>query len=416
MFPGLQRRSAAIFVALLTTVACLASSQEQSLASTSIDPPAPAGSTLPALAVEGPTTLNREHEILMTWLEPGEPGGRLRFARLSGGTWGPPVTIAEQVSTLDPADAPSLTVIETRGVRRTLIARTGDVVARSGDGGRSWTRLPGPLLPFASFAGGEEGGFAFWLGSAEGGSAKLLGTRVLAGETTLDPRVAAGSGTSAAMTWDGPVVVYQDLGAGNERAIAVVGRQDARWTDPRPVHDEEWRPAEKPESGLHVTAERRQVAVAWLAGTSRGPRLVVAFSGDAGRTFGAPVEVDATENSPVGPVAVDLDDDGHALLLWTADTRAAEAALHLARVSPDGRQGEALVLAKGSSATSMGTPQIARAGGQVAVTWLEAAAGGVPGRVRVVAVPLAAIPPLRSPRPVQEARAKGAPEVYTGRG
>lgn len=412
----MQRKSVGTFVAALTTVACLALGQEQSPPPASIDPPAPPGSMLPTLAAEGPTTVNKEHEILMTWLEPGEPGGRLKFARLSGRTWGPPVTIAEQVSTLEPTGAPSLTVIETRGVRRTLIARTGDLVARSGDGGRSWTRLPAPRLPFSSFAGGEEGAFAFWLGSAENGAAKLLGTRVLAGETILDPRVAAGSGTSAAMTWDGPVVVYHDLGATGAREIAIVRRQDARWTDPRPIHGEGWRPAEKPGSGLHVAAHRRQVAVAWIAGTPRGPRLVVAFSSDAGRTFGAPVEVDATASNPAGPVAVALDDDGPALVLWTAATGPTEAVLHLARVSPDGRQGEALVLAKGSSARSMGIPQIARAGGQVAVTWMDAAAGGLSGRVRAVAVPPAAIPPLRSQTPPQAGNAQGASEIYTGRG
>src|SRR5438477_6791658 len=154
-----------------------------SLALTSIDPPAPPGSTSPALAAEDPTTVTREHEILMTWLEPGETGGRLRFARLSQETWSQPVTVAERVSTLGPADEPSLTVIDTQAVRRTLIAQTGDVVAQSGDGGRTWTRLPAPALPFASFAGGEEGAYAFWLAADGDGSAKLLGTRVLAGET-----------------------------------------------------------------------------------------------------------------------------------------------------------------------------------------------------------------------------------------
>ena len=68
-----------------------------SLALTSIDPPAPPGSTSPALAAEDPTTITREHEILMTWLEPGETGGRLRFARLSQETWSQPVTVAETV-------------------------------------------------------------------------------------------------------------------------------------------------------------------------------------------------------------------------------------------------------------------------------------------------------------------------------
>lgn len=391
---------------LLLAASAVPGRAQEPLTPAAIDPPAPPGSILPAVAAEGATTVTREHEILMTWLEPGEARGRLRFARLSGGTWNPPVTITEQVSTPEPNDAPSLTVIETRGVRRTLIARTGDVVARSGDGGRSWTRLDAPPLPFASFAGGEEGAFAFWLGSGEDGSAKLLGTRVLAGETLLDPRASPGSGTAAAMTWDGPVVVYQARNATEGREIAVIRRQDARWTEPRPVHGGKWPAAGKPGSGLSVAAERRQVAVAWVADTSRGRRLVVAFSSDAGRSFGAPVVVDTSSPEPTGPVAVTLDDGGNALVLWTAAATPTEATLNLARVSPGGGHGQALVLAKAPSAPSMGLPQIARAADRVAVTWTDTAAG----RVRALAVPLAAIPAAAS------AAAPRADEAYSGRG
>ena len=419
----LQAGSAGIFAAALAAVASLALGAGQppqakteaaerlpetagkpapvdagkSLEPRSIDPPASPGSLSPALAAEGATTASKGHDILMTWLEPDQSGWALRFARLSEQIWSRPITVAEGVSKLDPADRASLTVIDTQGVRRTLIARTGDVVARSGDAGRTWARLPAPALPFASFAGGDEGAYAFWLTVDGEGSAKLLGTRVLAGETLLDPRVSGGSGTSAAMTWDGPVVVYRDWSATGAQDIALVRRQDAQWTLPHPVHVEGWRPARKPKSGPQVAALRRQVAVAWYTEARNRSRVLVAFSSDAGRTFGAPVEVDARE-VPWGPVDVTLDDNGHALVLWVATTGPMEATLNLARVSPDGNRGEELVLARGLPARAGGIPQIARAGDRVVVTWVE----GVPGRVRAVAVPLAGIPAPGSlrPRPV----------------
>ena len=325
----------------------------------------------------------------MTWLEPGESGRRLRFARLSGRTWSRPITIAEPVASLGPTGRPSLTVIDTQGVRRTLVARTEEVVARSGDGGRTWTRLPVPALPFSSFAGGDEGGYVFWLAADGDQSAKLLGTRVLAGETLVDPRVVGGSGTSAAMTWDGPVVVYRDRNAKGAEDIAIVRRQDARWTLPRPVHAEGWRPLRKLTSGPQVAALRRQVAVAWYTEAGKRPRVLVAFSSDAGRTFGAPVEVDAKEmdRAPSASVDVALDDTGDALVLWRATTRSREATLNLARVSPDGNRGEELVLAKGPLDRVGGIPQIAHAGDRVAVNWIE----GGPDGLRAASVPLAGI-------------------------
>ena len=351
----------------------------------SIDPPAASGSTHPTLASEAVTTLRQEHDVLMTWLE---PGGSLRFARFVGEDWSQPITIVRQVSALA-TDRATLTVLDTQAVRRTLIARTGDTVARSGDAGRTWTRLPAPVLPFASFAGGDEGGYAFWLDIDADGSARLLGTRILAGQTVLDERVSAGSSTSAAMTWDGPVVVYRDGGTGDAHDIAVVRRQDAQWTRPRPVHHVVgWRPDRTFESGPELAALERRVAVAWATEAPHRPRVLVAFSADAGRTFGPPVEVAVKEgaDAPLPVVDVDLDDNGDALVLWTAITGPGEAALQLARVSADGRRGEAIIVAAGLPTGTPGNPQIIRAGDRAAVVWVDAE------YVRVVAVPIAAIP------------------------
>ena len=340
-----------IFAALLAAVVCAAWGEGQpadagpSLQPTSIDPPAPPGSTSPAIAAEDPTTVSREHEVIMTWLAPGEHGGRLSFSRLSGQTWSRPITIAEHVSALAPGDRPSLTVLETEAVRRTLIARLGDVVARSGDGGRTWTRLPASARPFASFAGGHEGGYVFWLAADGADSAKLLGSRILAGEALLDARVAGASSTAAAMTWDGPVVVYRDRSANGALDIATLHREDGQWTQPQILHADAWRPAEtyKPQSGPQVTARRRQVAVAWYTEASDDPRVLVAFSSDAGRTFGEPVEVDARRSvrTPRDAVDVALDDHGHALVLWMTNVGAIDATLNLARVSPAGKRGQA---------------------------------------------------------------------------
>lgn len=384
---------------------------------TPTDPPAPAGSTAPAIAAESPTPGASDHpEILMTWLEPGASGGRLRFSRLAGKDWSEPITIAEGISPLDPGDRPSLTVIDTQAVRRTLIARTGDVVARSGDGGRTWTRLPVSRLPFASFAGGDEGGYAFWLAASGDGSAKLLGTRILTGESLLDPLVSSGSATAAAMTWDGPIVVYRDRGADGAGAIAVVRRQDAQWTSPHPVYGDEWPAARTPASGLDVAALKRQVAAAWCSESPSRSRLFVAFSGDAGRTFGAPVEVDGGvgDRSPSGPVAVALDDNADALLLWMAAATPAEVTLNLARVTPNGRRGEEIVLAKGPATLFGGAPQIVRAGGRVAVTWLEDS----PGRVRAAEIPLSGVPAPAARRPAAGTASAqgGAPRPSRGSG
>lgn len=353
-----------------------------------IDPPAPPGSRLPALAAEDATTLRRGHDVLMTWLEPREGGGRLRFARRSTAGWTRPITIADGVTASDPSDRPSLTVIDTQGVRRTLIARTGDVVARSGDAGRTWARLPGRELPFAAFAPGDEGGYVFWLAGDDPGAARLVGARVLAGEEILDPRVAAGVSSDATMTWDGPVVAYRDETPEGARDVTLIRREEAEWTPPRPVYREGAHEAlAGRETGPRVAALRRTLAVAWFSQAPPRSRVLVAFSSDAGGTFGAPVEVAAAgdaEGAPTGFVDLVLDDRGDALVVWTAAAAEGGAALRLARVSPAGGRGEAIGLAEGLSAPFEESPQIARAGARVVVTWVD----GAGGRVRAASVAL----------------------------
>ena len=362
-----------------------------------IDPPAPPGTTSPAIVAEDPTTVSREHELLMTWLEPGEYGGTLKFSRLSGESWSRPITITDGVSMLDPGDRPSVTVLDTQAVRRTLIARTGSVIGRSGDGGRTWGKLPADPLPYASFAGGDEGGYAFWLARGDGDLPQLLGTRILAGGAVLDERVAPDVQTGAAMTWDGPVVAYRAKNTAGALDLAVVTRENAQWTKPRLLHADGWRPAKETRSGPMVAALKRDVAVAWYTEADSNPRVRVAFSKDAGRSFGKPVEVDAGGSGYTLRDSVDvaLDDDGTAFVLWMAVTGTEDLALNLARVSADGRRGKPFVVRKIHPTRMGGMPQIARAGPRLAAAWME----GVLRRVRAVAIPIQAVPALGTRRP-----------------
>lgn len=399
-------------LAAIPSEASTAASSGPDLVPTIIDPPAEPGSTSPTIAAEIPMTQVDRYDILMTWLAPGAKGGRLMFSRYSGESWSPPVTVAEPVSLLTRNDPPSLTVIDTQGVRRTLIARTGDTVARSPDAGRTWTRLPSSALPFASFAGGDEGGYAFWLGANADGTSRLLGARILAGETVLDPVAESGMSTAAAMTWDSPVVVYRDRTSNGGQAISCIRRQNARWLEPRIVHVES--SPKDAVGGLEAAALRRDVAVAWYSEAGGQPHLSVAFSADAGGTFGPPVEADAPEGtrSPRSPVAVELDDQGGALLLWLASNGPGETTLNLARVTRDGKRGAELTLARGPSAWRWGVPKIVRAGEGVAVAWTE----GVLARPRAALVPLAAIPPALVVRPRSAAGRSGAEAPRSGHG
>jgi sugar lactone lactonase YvrE len=92
----------------------------------------------------------------------------------------------------------------------------------------------------------------------------------------------------------------------------------------------------------------------------------LAFSNDAGETFGQPVAVD--DGNPTGRVDVLLLDDGGALVCWL-EKLPEGGAVRVRRVRPDGKLDEAVTVAPSGTARSNGFPQMVRAGGELIFAW-----------------------------------------------
>jgi hypothetical protein len=112
----------------------------------------------------------------------------------------------------------------------------------------------------------------------------------------------------------------------------------------------------------------------------------VAFSNDAGASFGSSSTVDA--NEPLGRVDVVLDANGDALVAWVAAERKA-AAIRLARVTPAGRIGPAVTVAPTEASRASGFPRLERTGAMLVLAWVEASE---PFRLRAATVPASSIP------------------------
>jgi hypothetical protein len=193
----------------------------------------------------------------------------------------------------------------------------------------------------------------------------------LGDEVLLDDRACDCCQTAAAMTADGPLVAYRDRSADEIRDIAVTRLVDGRWTPPRPLHQDGWRINACPVNGPQADAAGRDVVIAWYTAANDSPRVQVAFSADAGATFGPPIRVD--DGNALGRVDVLLTDRGHALVAWLE--RVGEAAEVRARlVDPRGR-GAARVLATTGAQRASGFPRMARLGDRVLLVWTDPAGG-----------------------------------------
>ncbi len=376
--------------------------------------PAAGGSAEPNLAV-GPSG-----RVYLSWVEPADSGHALRFAVLESGGWSSPRTIASgRRWFVNWADFPSLLAItDTQLVAHWLVRSSGapyayDVhVARSSDGGATWSA---PVIPHAGrdrergFAGGEHGFVSLWRDGGthaglvwlDGGQAALADARRRGGDTTavpemtlraarlgpdgevldgaeLDSRICDCCQTAAALTAEGPVVVYRDRSPEEIRDIYVTRRVNGAWTEGRPVAADGWQINACPVNGPSVAARDRRVVVAWFTQAAGERRVYAAFSDDAGATFGRRIRVD--DGAPVGRVGVVLAPSGDALVSWLEEAGAA-AEVRLRRVAADSTAGPAVVVARTQAARVAGFPRVALSAGGLVLAWTMPPDSG-PTRVR----------------------------------
>lgn len=287
-------------------------------------------------------------------------------------------------------------------------------LARSTDGGTSWQRL-GPAHDdktpkehgFVSLLAEGSTARAFWLdGRGTGGGSHghgegsmtlrtaLVGATVTAG-AVLDARVCDCCGTSAAMTAEGPIIVFRDRSDDEIRDISIIRRVAGQWTLPKAVHHDQWRIPGCPVNGPAVAARDRLVVVAWYTAAENRSVVRVAFSTDAGATFGAAIDVDVPRGrrTPLGRVDVVLEDSGDALVTWMASDREA-GSVFVRRVARDGRRGAELPLLQTQPDRAAGFPRLIFLGNQLALTWTEV---GKPSRVHAALLAPARIPEVGRP-------------------
>jgi hypothetical protein len=359
-----------------------------------LEAPAGPGSGEPFLSVA-------DGGVVLSWLEEsGDDAHDLRFATLRDGTWSEALTVERSDRFfVNWADFPSVTPAEDGTLWAHWLERgpTGGYdygirVVHSADGGHSWSEPWKPheddtptehgfvsVLPF-------DGGVGLtWLdgretvGGTDGTSAahgmtlrfRMAGAPDGPGpETLLDGRVCDCCQTDAALTSEGPVVVYRDRTDDEIRDIYVTRRVADGWTEGVPVHHDGWEIGGCPVNGPAVAARGRSVGVVWFTGAQDVARAKVAFSDDGGSTFGAPQVVD--DGNPIGRVDILFLDEERALVSWLEQTGTEQAAVRVREVRPGAEPGPAVTVVESSSARASGFPRMALdADGTVVVAWTD---------------------------------------------
>jgi hypothetical protein len=341
--------------------------------------------------------------VYMSWLERSGEEHALRFARFDGAAWGEPRTVVRRGDFfVNWADFPSIRPGPSGTLWAHWLQRGGQGgydygirIAHSEDGGATWSD---PWTPHEDGTPTEHGfvsgfsrddrlGFA-WLDGRKTDPAlveedpdhvremTLRFREVVVGvgpepEELLDGRVCDCCQTATTVTDRGPVVVYRDRSDAEVRDIYVTRRVEGIWVEGTPVHDDGWVIAGCPVNGPAIDSRADDVVVAWFSAPENVPSVKVAFSADAGATFGEPVVVD--DGNPAGRVDILMLEGGEALVTWIERTGGEAAEVRSRLVGPDGRSGRAHTLTSTTSTRPSGFPRMAALGdGSVVLAWTDA--------------------------------------------
>lgn len=376
--------------------------------------PARSSSGQPQMTVSG-------RGVLLSWVEREDSRATLRFAERTRTGWSTVRTAASGTGWfVNWADVPSVLRLDDRTLVAHWLQKSGagtyayDVrLSRSTDDGRAWSASTTPHHDglqrehgFASLLRMPTGGFSLvWLDGrhtsatgehdapgASGGAMSLRyatfdGQWRQTSEVQVDDRVCDCCPTTAVMTREGPLVAYRDRGTDETRDIYVARFEGGKWAAPRAAHADNWQIAACPVNGPRLSARGREVALAWFTGKDNVGRSFVAFSKDAGRSFGAPIRLDA--DGSLGRVDVALLPDGSAVASWIESSDKG-GRIAVRRVAPNGEVSPPATVATVSAGRISGYPRMAFHAGELVFAWTEGDASTTHVQTAVAKTPGAA--------------------------
>ncbi len=378
----------AIILSLLLVAGCNGKKTDES-SITIMDSPAKAGSGEPYLFTDEKGT------VYLSWIEKSENKNEFKYSSLVAGKWSEPLLIDSGKNWfVNWADYPMIAINGKNFIAHHL-EKSGEgtyaydvKVTSSLDQGKTW-KTSSTLHDdgkeaehgFVSMLPYKENFFIAWL---DGRNTVMEGVENHEGhhgqmslraaivdkegkkinEWELDNRTCDCCQTSAAITDDGPLVVYRDRSEDEIRDMSIVRWVNNEWTKPEAIYHDNWKIAGCPVNGPRVVANGNFVAIAWYTVPDGKSKVNVIFSHDGGKSFGNPVQVD--EGSAIGRVDIVMLDDESVMASWMEGTT-----IKAAKVHADGTKDSSIIIASSSESRSSGFPQMTKSGSEVFFAWTD---------------------------------------------
>ena len=344
---------------------------------------------------------DKDSTVYLSWIETSDDKTILKFSSLQNNQWSEPMIIATgNTWFVNWADYPMIATNGKQFVAH-FLDKSGEgtyaydvKLTTSGDSGNKWTE-PQVLHDdgkkvehgFVTLIPYGENFFVTWL---DGRNTEMEGMKEMQGmdhhdghhgamslraavidakgnkikEWELDNKTCDCCQTSAAITTNGPVVVYRDRSDKEIRDMSIVRFIDGQWSEPQTIHNDNWKIAGCPVNGPRVAWENNNLAVAWFSAATDTSQVNVIFSTDGGATFGRPIRVD--EGTAIGRVDIVMIDDKSVMVSWMEGT-----IIKVAKVHSDGVKEPSIIIASSSESRSSGFPQMTKSGNQLIFAWRD---------------------------------------------
>jgi hypothetical protein len=387
--PMKRRFACAFLLAFVGVFSFTLARPESAMVVQPLPSPAGASSTEPQFTIQG-------DRVILSWLLVAGKRATLKFAeRISSGWSVPQTVISSSNFFVNAYDVPSVRVLPDGTLVAHWIENNGPEpdatnvrLSWSRDKGRTWSK---PVSPhhdgtetehgFASLFPAQGAAFGLvWIDGRATDPEKETGDMSLRSsvyspdgkqidEQVVKSRVCECCSTAAAETSEGVIVAFRNRSTDEVRNIYVSRFVAGHWSTPTAVHDDAWRIDACPINGPAVSASGRDVAVAWFDGKDDKGRAFVAFSHDAGRTFGSAIRID--DASSLGRLGVQMLGDGSAAVTYIEFTNN-HSQFRVRRISPAGARSAPVTIADTSGSRY---PRVARDRNELLFSWTDTANG-----------------------------------------
>ncbi len=209
--------------------------------------------------------------------------------------------------------------------------------------------------------GGHEGGHHGAM-SLRGAILDYSGKKI--NEWELDNKTCDCCQTGAAITDNGPIVVYRDRSDEEIRDMSIVRLVNGEWTAPKTIFPDNWKIAGCPVNGPKAVAIGNTLAVAWFTISEEEALVNVIFSTDGGATFEKPIRVD--NGKAIGRVDIVMLDKDNAMVSWMEGTD-----IKVVKINRNRSKDTPIVIATSSESRSSGFPQMTKSGNDLVFAWTD---------------------------------------------